>query len=185
MFIKPASSGSSAGVSSVCCESEYYEAVREAFYYDDEILIERKILGKEIECSVLNGVAAEVLGEVEPTHNFYSYEAKYLDPSGARFYMPARIPSLKAEEVCSMAEKVAHLLKCDSMVRVDFFLEENGTLWINEANTLPGLTSISFYPKLWELSGVSGAELIKSLLRSALDQYTKSFSFLTTGPWSL
>ena len=85
LFIKPASSGSSTGISNVCCESEYREAIQEAFYYDDEILIERRIFGKEIECSVLNGMAAEVVGEVEPTHNFYSYEAKYLDPNGASF----------------------------------------------------------------------------------------------------
>ncbi|ETZ04834.1 MULTISPECIES: D-alanine--D-alanine ligase family protein [Holospora] len=183
LFIKPAGAGSSIGVSSVCCESEYLEAIQEAFCYDDEILIERKILGKEIECSVLNGTAAKVLGEIEPTHSFYSYEAKYLDPNGACFYTPARISHHQADRVRAMAEQVAHILKCDSMVRVDFFLTQDETLWINEANTLPGLTAISFYPKLLELSGIPGVELIRSLLQGALKNYTRSLTFLTTVPW--
>ena len=180
LFIKPVSSGSSTGVSKVCCESEYHQALQEAFYYDDEILIERTIVGKEIECSVLNGIAAEVVGEIEPTHKFYSYEAKYLDPNGAHFYTPARIDPVQKERIRVIAEHVARILKCDAMVRVDFFLEADGTIWINEANTLPGLTPISFYPKLWELSGVSGTELIRRLLERALHQYTQSLTFFTT-----
>ncbi|ETZ06970.1 D-alanine--D-alanine ligase [Holospora obtusa F1] len=182
LFIKPAGAGSSVGVSDVCCHSEYVKAIEEAFCYDREVLIEKKIFGKEIECSVLNGKAAEILGEIEPTHGFYSYEAKYLDPNGANFYTPARITDQQANRVRVMAEQVARILKCEEMVRVDFFLSQDDTLWINEANTLPGLTAISFYPKLLELSGISGVELVRSLLEGALKNYTNSLTFLTTVP---
>lgn len=182
LFVKPANSGSSAGISKVESASEFSRAVHEAFRYDDEILIERSIIGKEIECAILNGVAAQIVGEIEPTHSFYSYEAKYIDPNGANIYIPARITLEQAERVRSLAMQVAKILKCPAMARVDFFLEQEGTLWVNEVNTLPGFTSISLYPKLWGMSGLPGTKLVQELLISAKSYYLKSSACLTAAP---
>jgi D-alanine-D-alanine ligase len=173
IFIKPVNSGSSAGVSKVSNAQEYEAALQCAFQYDHEILLERAIVAKEIECAILNGRAASVLGEItpKPHHDFYSYEAKYLDPDGANIYVPARIAEADIQRVRVMAEKAARVLACASMVRVDFFLEADGTLWVNELNTLPGFTAISLYPQLWEASRVSGTELVRTLLLQAEVQY--------------
>lgn len=171
IFIKPANSGSSAGISRVKNAQEYKDAIDYAFQYDHELLMERAIVAKEIECAILNGKAASVLGEIAPNHSFYSYEAKYLDPHGANVYVPARITELERQLIRTMAEQAARVLACTAMVRVDFFLEADGTLWVNELNTLPGFTAISLYPQLWEASGVSGTELVRALLLQAEVQY--------------
>lgn len=171
VFIKPVNSGSSAGVSKVTNAQEYEKAIQCAFQYDHELLIERAIVAKEIECAILNGKAACALGEVSPNHSFYSYEAKYLDPNGANIYVPARIGEAEGKQIRTMAEQASRVLACTAMVRVDFFLEADGTVWINELNTLPGFTAISLYPQLWEASGVSGTDLVRALVRQAEVQY--------------
>ena len=184
LFIKPVNSGSSAGVSKVETAQEYAEAIRCAFRYDEEILIERAITAREIECAVLNGKAASVVGEISPNHSFYSYEAKYLDPNGADIFVPARIDSTQVERIRIMAEQAARVLTCTAMVRVDFFLEKNGTIWINELNTLPGFTAISLYPQLWEASGMTGTELVRALIHQSEAQYGQFAQRLTACPIS-
>ncbi len=171
-FLKPANAGSSVGVSKVCSEGGFIRALEEAFLYDKKVIIERYIPGREIECSVLGNEypIASVPGEIIPQHDFYSYEAKYLDENGAVLEAPANIPPEVAEKVQSLAVKAFQVLCCEGMARVDFFLTKDGQLFVNEINTLPGFTKISMYPKLWEISGLSYSELLDRLIELALQR---------------
>lgn len=174
-FIKPAQMGSSIGVSKVDRRDELSFAIQEAFQYDERILIEEGIIGREIECSLLGNetVKASLPGEIIPSHEFYSYESKYMDPEGARFELPARLDAEKVEEIRRLAIQAFKVLRCRGMARVDFFLKPDGTLLINELNTIPGFTPISLYPKLWEVTGLSYAQLIDTLIDLALSHHKK------------
>jgi D-alanine-D-alanine ligase len=171
VFVKPANMGSSVGISKVKNEAEYEKAVKEAFKYDVKIIIEEFIPGREIECAVLGNEnpAASVPGEIIPTHEFYSYDAKYLDENGARLEIPAKINDDSKKRVQELAIKAFKTLCCAGLSRVDFFMKENGEVLINEINTLPGFTKISMYPKLWEASGIGYTELISRLIELALE----------------
>ncbi|MBI4533457.1 MAG: D-alanine--D-alanine ligase [Candidatus Melainabacteria bacterium] len=173
MFIKPANLGSSVGVSKVCSESKFAAAVEEAFKYDQKIIIEEFIAGREIECSVLGNAdpIASVPGEVIPQHEFYSYEAKYIDEKGAVLEIPAKLPEHTIKEIQKLAVKTFQTLCCEGMARVDCFLKGNGQVIVNEINTIPGFTKISMYPKLWEASGISYKELLDRLIQLALDRF--------------
>ncbi len=173
IFVKPANLGSSVGVSKVGNEDEYNKAVREAFRYDRKILLEEAIVGREIECAVLGNEEskASIVGEVISNHDFYSYDAKYIDENGAKVEIPAELSSEKMAEAQALAVKVFKTLECEGLGRVDMFLKENGELLVNEINTIPGFTSISMYPKLWEASGVSYSELIDKLVELALKRF--------------
>jgi D-alanine-D-alanine ligase len=170
LFVKPANMGSSVGISKVRNEEEYENAVKEAFKYDVKIIIEEFIQGREIECAVLGNEnpAASIPGEIIPTHEFYSYDAKYLDENGARLEIPAKIDVDCQKRVQELAIKVFQTLCCEGLSRVDFFLKENGEILINEINTMPGFTKVSMYPKLWEASGIGYTELISRLIELAL-----------------
>lgn len=172
-FVKPANLGSSVGVKKVSNETECKQAISEAFQYDHKILIEEFVKGREIECSVLGNdyPIASVPGEILPQHEFYSYEAKYIDENGATLHIPAVLSSDIAAEIQSLAVKAFKVLCCEGMARVDFFLKENGEMIINEINTIPGFTKISMYPKLWEASGLSYTELISRLIELALERH--------------
>ncbi len=172
-FVKPASLGSSIGIAKVCSEKEFLSAVDEAFGYDNKILMEEYVRGKEIECSVLGNEEpiVSVCGEIVPQHKFYSYEAKYLDENGAVFSIPANVSEKVAKEIQSMSLKAYKALGCEGMARVDFFLTEKDEAIINEVNSIPGFTSISMYPKLWEAAGVSARELIDRLIESAMARF--------------
>jgi D-alanine-D-alanine ligase len=174
-FVKPANLGSSVGISKVRSEEEFDEALCHAFEYDHKILIEEFIEGREIECSVLGNEApiASLPGEVIPQHEFYSYEAKYLDANGAHFQIPVSLPSDLTEKIQDLAIKAYKTLCCEGMARVDFFLKKNGDLFVNELNTIPGFTKISMYPKLWEASGLPFAQLIDCLIELALQRFEK------------
>ena len=174
-FVKPANMGSSVGVSKVSEEKDFDKAIREAFKYDRKILIEENIAGREIECSVLGNddPIASVPGEVVSTHDFYSYEAKYIDENGTILEIPARLSEEIIEKVKALAVKTFKTLSCEGLGRVDFFLKENGEVLVNEINTIPGFTSISMYPKLWEASGISYTELIDRLIQLALERFEK------------
>lgn len=174
-FVKPANLGSSVGISKVRSEEEFDEALRQAFEYDHKILIEEYIEGREIECSVLGNEApiASLPGEIIPQHEFYSYEAKYLDENGAHFEIPVSLPSDLIEKIQQLAVSAYKTLCCEGMARVDFFLKKNGDLFVNELNTIPGFTKISMYPKLWEVSGLPFAELIDCLIQLALQRFEK------------
>src|SRR3989338_4120553 len=175
VFIKPANSGSSVGISKAKNEKQFREAIKLAFVHDNKILIEEYIKGREIECAVLgnDNPIASTLGEVIPKHEFYSYEAKYIDPNGAVLEIPAKIPKALADKIQKLAIKTFKALYCEGLARVDFFLKEDGDVLVNEINTIPGFTKISMYPKLWEANGISYSSLIDKLIELAIDRHDK------------
>ncbi|MDR1373733.1 MAG: D-alanine--D-alanine ligase [Treponema sp.] len=170
LFIKPANMGSSVGVSKVRTGEEFAAAVSGAFEYDAKIVIEEFIQGRELECSVLGNEdpAASLPGEIIPSHDFYSYEAKYLDEKGASLEIPAKLSPEKTGEVQRLAIQTFRTLCCEALARVDFFMKADGTILVNEINTMPGFTKISMYPKLWEASGLPYTRLIDKLIELAL-----------------
>lgn len=170
LFIKPANMGSSVGVMKVHNEDEFKESLNKAFEFDNKVLIEKCIVGREIECAVLGNEypAASVPGEIIPRADFYSYDAKYVDVDGAQLCIPADLSSECADTIRSMSISAYEVLCCSGMARVDFFLQLDGTIFINEINTIPGFTEISMYPQLWEASGVNYADLIDRLIQLAL-----------------
>lgn len=176
VFIKPANLGSSVGISRVDTKKEYENALTKAFKYDNKIIIEEYINGKEIEYAILGNEepVASVPGEITPNkshHTFYSYEAKYLDKDGAELIIPASLTKKQIHTVQDLAVKVFIVLCCEGMARVDFFLKEDGEFVVNEINTIPGFTSMSMYPKLWEASGISSSELIDTLIQLAIKRF--------------
>ncbi len=175
VFVKPARLGSSVGVSKVMAAPDLEGALRLAFRYDDKVLIERFIPGREIECGVLGNECprASVPGEVvpHPRHGFYSYEAKYLDETGARLDAPAQLGPDVVARVQDLAVRAFAAMGCTGMARVDSFLLPDGSLLVNELNTIPGFTRISMYPRLWQLSGVSYPRLVSELVRLAEERH--------------
>jgi D-alanine-D-alanine ligase len=172
LFIKPANLGSSVGISKVAKSAQFNAAIKEAFRYDNKIIIEEFIRGREIECSVLGNEnpIASLPGEIIVQHDFYSYDAKYIDEKGARFEIPARLPKAVVEKIRALALRSYRVLCCEGMARVDFFLRANGQVVVNEINTIPGFTKISMYPKMWQASGISYARLIDRLIELALER---------------
>jgi D-alanine-D-alanine ligase len=172
VFVKPANLGSSVGVAKVKSEQQFNEAVAEAFRYDHKILVEQSIAGREIECSVLGNEdpIASLPGEVKPTHEFYSYDAKYIDEQGAELIIPAQLPAKVVKRVQALAVETFRVLCCAGMARVDFFVTPDNEVYVNELNSIPGFTKISMYPKLWEASGIPYAELIDRLIQLALQR---------------
>lgn len=172
-FVKPANLGSSVGISKVHRKNQFAAAVREAFRYDTKVLVEENIPGREIECSVLGNEnpVASLPGEIITRHEFYSYDAKYLDEKGARLVIPARLPDALVRKIQELAITTFKVLECAGMARVDFFLRGRRSLFVNEINTIPGFTQISMYPKLWEVSGIAYADLIDRLIEFALETF--------------
>ena len=172
LFVKPANLGSSVGVHRVEDARELEEALDDALSWDHKVIVEERVRGREIECAVLGNEdpRASVAGEVIARHEFYSYEAKYLDEEGAELVIPADVPKETAERVRALSIRTFRTLCCEGMARVDFFLREHGGLVVNEINTIPGFTRISMYPKLWKASGIGYAELVDRLIRLALDR---------------
>jgi len=180
LFVKPARMGSSVGVSKVTKPAELMPAVREAFRYDDKIVLEKGIPApREIECAVLGDpwtkpgdpleLKASICGEIEANAEFYTYEAKYLDPEGAQLKVPAEIPEKTSKLVRDLALRAFRVLDGYGMARADFLLDrKTGAIWFNVVNTIPGFTSISMYPRLWKASGVDTPELVHRLIQLAL-----------------
>lgn len=175
LFIKPANLGSSVGISKAKNEKEFDQAVKSAFEYDNKILIEEFIKGREIECAVLGNEdpKASVPGEIIPQHEFYSYEAKYIDEHGARLRIPAELPEAVVGKIRECAVKTFTTLCCEGMARVDFFLKNDRDIYVNEINTIPGFTKISMYPKLWEATGIAYTELIDMLITLAIERFER------------
>jgi D-alanine-D-alanine ligase len=173
VFVKPANMGSSVGVSKVSTLDQLDAAVRDALEYDNKILVEEGIDAREIECAVLGNDDPEVsiAGEIRPNDRFYSYEAKYVDENGATLLIPAPLSEGEAAHVRALAAQVFRELDCSGMARVDFLLDrKTGQIYVNELNSIPGFTSISMYPKLWEASGVSYTDLISRLIDLAIER---------------
>lgn len=178
VFVKPANTGSSVGVSKAKNKSALLDALHDAFVYDRKVLIETAIVGSEVECAVLGNYSdctASVVGEIVPRHEFYDYEGKYLDNS-TDLYIPARIPDAIAEKIKQTACRSFAVMGCTGLSRIDFFVLQNGAVIVNEINTIPGFTSISMYPKLFEASGIPYAQLIDKLLKLALQNAGKAES---------
>lgn len=173
VFVKPCRLGSSVGITKVTDAGQLPKAVETALYYDNKCLIEKGIRGREIECAVLglcDSARASACGEIIPSAKagWYSYEAKYLLSDGAELVIPAKIPDSEMKRIQDFCLKVYRALECDGMARVDVFYEgENGGIYLNEVNTIPGFTPISMYPKLWQVSGLPYKELITELIRLA------------------
>jgi len=174
LFIKPASLGSSVGVSKVFSKKELKKAAQEAFQYDDRIMIEKFVKGREIECSVLgnDNPQASLPGEIKPK-TFYSYKAKYLDDKEAKLLAPAPLSKKQISKVQKLSIEVFKALGLQGMARIDFFLKPNGQLVVSEANTIPGFTQISMYPKLWQISGLSYSKLLDKLMELAIESYNR------------
>ncbi len=171
VFVKPAGTGSSVGVSKARDRQELIQALENALRYDRKVLVEEFIDGQEIECAVLGNETpvASVCGEIDAGADFYDYEAKYISNS-SQLYIPARIDTDAEEQVRETAVKIYEALGCRGLSRVDFFVTKAGEVVFNEINTIPGFTSISMYPKLFEASGIPYSQLIDKLLELALER---------------
>ena len=172
-FTKFANSGSSVGTTKAHNRAELVEGLRLASTFDRKLLVERAVDARELEISVLGNdePEASVVGEVVPAHEFYDYEAKYLD-EGSRLLIPAPVDDAAAQEARRMAVRAFQAVDAAGMARVDFFLERtSGRLLLNELNTIPGFTRISMYPKLWEASGLPYPKLIERLVELAIERF--------------
>ncbi len=181
IFIKPANMGSSIGVNKVKNEKEFGVAIKEAFKFDNKILLEQFIEGKEIECAILGNEfpMASVVGEIIPNQEFYSYNAKYID-DGYQIEIPAKIGKVTTKKVQELAIKIFQTLNCAGLSRVDFFVTKKGSVYANEINTLPGFTNISMYPKLWEATGLKQPVLMDKLIELALDRFERESALKTS-----
>ncbi len=180
VFVKPSNLGSSVGVHRVKDPGALEEAVHDAFRYDTKVLIEKAVNAREIELAVLENPEigkppmVSVPGEVAPTHEFYSYEAKYLDENGAALMIPAKLDEEQIRAAQKIARSAFQALECEGLSRCDLFMDKKtGEFYFNEVNTLPGFTSISMYPKLWEKTGIPYKELLSRLIDLAVARHAR------------
>ena len=181
VFVKPVCAGSSVGAAKASSKDELLATINEAFLWDEKVLVEPFIPSREVECSVTGNtlteetscdVVAYELGEILPTHEFYDYDAKYIDPDGAALKIPADLPEDIACKIKEYAKNAYKALDCSGLSRVDFFIDKtNGDIYLNEINTIPGFTSISMFPKLFAAGGLEYKDLIEQLLAQALDRF--------------
>ena len=172
MFVKPSNSGSSVGVRKVVSKEELKNAIEYASSFDKKIIIEQGIKGKEVECAVLGNeiVKSSCVGEIIPAEEFYSYDAKY-NNSDSKTLIPANISEEISEKIQYLAIKAFKAINGAGLARVDFFVEDaTQEVYINEINTMPGFTSISMYPKLWEKSGIQYEDLLDRLIQLAFER---------------
>jgi D-alanine-D-alanine ligase len=173
VFVKPANMGSSVGVGKAKTIEALRDAIGIALQYDEWVIVEEAISGREIEVAVLGNLEprASLPGEIVPGAEFYDYADKYLD-DGSQALVPAPLTAEQTAEVQALALEVFGLLRCDGLARVDFFFEEGGRgFLVNEVNTMPGFTPISMYPKLWIASGLGYRQLIDELVRLAIERH--------------
>ena len=175
VFVKPARAGSSMGITRVTEPDDLDRAIAEARRHDPKVIIEAGLVGRELECGVLEfedgpraSLPAEVL--VDPAFDFYDFEAKYIESSDVR--IPAELTGDETAELRALAVKVFDALACEGLARVDVFLLEDGTFVVNEINTMPGFTPISAFPRMWEATGIPYPELVDRLIQSALRRST-------------
>ena len=180
VFVKPSNLGSSVGVHKIKEPSDLNTALEDAFKYDTKVLVEVAVNAREIEVSVLENPETgadplvSVPGEINPAHEFYSYEAKYLDEKGAELIIPAKLDAAQTKRAQKIASEAFTALECEGMARVDMLLDRtSGTIFFNEVNTIPGFTPISMYPKMWEVSGISYQELLSRLVDLAISRHDR------------
>jgi D-alanine-D-alanine ligase len=175
VFVKPANLGSSVGITKVHSAEELPAALQTAAEYDRKIVVEQGVTAHEIELSVLGNddPIASVPGEIIPAREFYDYKAKYVDDD-SRLLIPAPLSEIQKDDAQRLAIAAFKVLECSGMARVDLFLETpTGKFYVNEINTLPGFTSISMYPKMWEASGVPYPQLIDRLITLAIERHAE------------
>lgn len=174
-FVKPANGGSSVGITKVRSREDLGTAFRAAFAYDDKAVVEQALAGQEVECSVLGNEwpEASIVGEVEPDREFYDYGSKYAPDSKTALHIPARISEETALRVRELAVRMYHVMGCEGYARVDFFVCNGRDVVANEVNTIPGFTSISMYPKLWEASGLPYSDLLTRILELAFERHAR------------
>jgi len=188
VMIKASAGGGGKGMRVVESAKDFSEqlagAKREAkaAFNDEKVLIEEAIIGREIECGILEDgeLLASGVGEVATTHEFYSYKAKYIKKNGADLLIPAKLTKATIKKVQNLAIKVFQTLNCEGMGRVDFFVKKNGEVLVNEINTIPGFTAISMYPKLWEASGLPLPKLLDKLINLAIERFKRESKLKTT-----
>jgi len=180
VFVKPANTGSSVGVEKVKRAEDLVSAIQNAFRYDTKIIVEQGIDAIELEVAVLESAEygaepiASVVGEVRPTHEFYSYASKYLDEKGAELFIPAGISDELHVRVQNAAKMIFKVLECEGMARVDLFLERaTHDIYFNEVNTIPGFTQISMYPKLMNASGMPYSDLLTHLVQLSIARHDR------------
>lgn len=177
-MIKSASLGSSVGVSKVKKKKDFKPALEEAFRYDDGVIMEEFISGREIECAILgnNPVNASLPGEIviSKKYEFYTFDAKYVDPDAVRIDVPAKLDAKASKLVRDVSVKAFETLRCEDFARVDLFLTKRGKVFINEINTIPGFTNSSMYPMMWKERGISFTDLITKLLDLAYERHNRS-----------
>ncbi len=178
MFVKPANAGSSVGISKASNKDELIASIKKAFEIDKKIIIEKCIVGKEVECAVIGNEEpfASILGEIAPSNEFYDYDAKYNDENSL-LYIPARISDAISDKIRKIAIKAFKALSCSGMARIDFFLTKNEEIILNEPNTIPGFTNISMYPKLLIQSGFDAKTIINNLISLALESYNQNLKY--------
>lgn len=181
LFIKPANMGSSVGVNKAKNEAEFKKGVKDAFQFDNKIIIEEFIDGREVECAVLgNDVPmASAPGEIIANQEFYSYNAKYIDDTSV-VEIPAKFDKNILKKVQELSVKTFQVLNCEGLGRVDSFVTKDGKVFVNEINTIPGFTNISMYPKLWEVSGLPVSKLLDRLIDLALERFENEQRLKTT-----
>lgn len=167
-MVKSASLGSSVGVTKVSTKTDFTKAVKEAFRYDNELLFERYVSGREIECAILGNdpPKASLPGEIiiSKKYDFYTFDAKYVDSKAVSIQVPAKLSASHAERIRELSVKAFTTLKCEDYARVDLFLSEDDEIFVNEINTIPGFTNSSMYPMMWKERGISFTELITRLI---------------------
>lgn len=178
-MIKSASLGSSVGVSMVKSESDFARALEESFKYDDQVIIEKYIKGRELECAVIgNGVEiiASFPGEIVmmKSYDFYTYTAKYLDEDAITIKLPAEVDETTTQKIRKISIDAYKACRCEDFARVDLFLKENGEILVNEINTIPGFTSASMFPMMWQHMGLTYTELITRLISMCVNRHTDS-----------
>jgi len=176
LFVKPSRAGSSVGISKATSPKELEKALSQAALYDTKILAEAGVVAREIECSVIGNLSARAYtpGEVVPNHEFYDYDAKYLDPNGAALLIPAPLPLEVVVRIRDLAERAYRASEARGLARVDFFYDEiNDKIWINEINTMPGFTSISMFSKMCEADGLSYSEILDELVDLAFEEFSR------------
>ena len=177
-MVKSASLGSSVGVSKVKSEADFVSAIEEGFRYDDCILIEKFIKGREVECAVMGNSPAQASmpGEIviSSEYEFYTFDAKYVDDKAVSIEVPAKLDGVAIENIRQLSLKTYQSLACEDFARVDLFLTEAGDVFVNEINTIPGFTNSSMFPMMWRERGVSFSDLITTLIGFATERFERS-----------
>jgi len=176
LFVKPANTGSSVGVSRVTNANELSNAIDHAFLYDTKLIVQAGVVGREVEISVTGMIGHQetsVIGEIieKDPNDFYSYDNKYIHSDKVELVAPADLPQSVVEEIKHAAVKVCEVLECEGFGRVDFFVDKSQTVYVNEINTMPGFTAISMFPRLWGVSGVDYPTLVDRLIGIAIEKY--------------